>query len=89
MDQKTAPAPSGWPSLPEQEFLFEGRHLLEEALACDWPLEAVCYTEDWFRSHGALVARVPKPVERRLVADHVLRSLATTDHPKGSSAWPR
>ena len=57
------------------QFLIEGTHLVEEAIATGWPLESICFEEAWAEQNKLLLDR--------LVADpngmKVLLQPATTD----------
>ena len=57
------------------QFLIEGTHLVEEAIATGWPLESICFDEAWAEQNKLLLDR--------LVADpngmKVLLQPATTD----------
>ncbi|MGC8723303.1 MAG: TrmH family RNA methyltransferase [Acidobacteriota bacterium] len=76
-------------------FLLEGRHLLREALAVEWPLECVLVDEDhwqrWQTTLGTLEERV------FLCPAALLRRLGTAPSPEGVLAlgirrdpsWPR
>lgn len=60
-------------------FLVEGTHLFQEAVATQWPIEAVFCTSAWQAKHPSLV-------ESRLthtVTEQVLASIATTETPDG------
>ena len=65
-------------------FLFEGTHLLQEALAVDYPLQVVCCTPQWQARHDQLWRRISLQVQRvELVSPEVLQSMATTVQPDG------
>ncbi|PSN19788.1 rRNA methyltransferase, partial [filamentous cyanobacterium CCP5] len=67
-----------------QQFLLEGTHLIQEALAVAYPLVAVHGTQQWRDRHpslwDALVGYCPR-VE--LVSPEVLTAMATTVNPDG------
>ncbi len=62
-------------------FLLEGTALLEEALACNWPIETIYATEAWQLRHQLPDATV--------VADHVLAHISTLQTPEGVVALAR
>ena len=67
-----------------QQFLIEGTHLVQEALAVDYPLAVVCATPDWQDRYPDLWQRAIAVVPRcETVAPEVLTALATTVHPDG------
>lgn len=67
-----------------QQFLLEGTHLLQEAVATGYPLHAVCATVDWHGKHPSLWQSLEHCSERQeLVSDEVLNALATTATPDG------
>ncbi|MGB3136456.1 MAG: RNA methyltransferase substrate-binding domain-containing protein, partial [Nodosilinea sp.] len=68
----------------QQQFLLEGTHLIQEALAADYPLQIVCYTPDWEAAHRDLALALGQRTERvEQVDEAVLESMATTQHPDG------
>ncbi len=67
----------------QHAFLVEGTHLVQEALATDWPLIALCYTPTWAEQHTDLIIQTPDPVRQQLVSESVLAALATTVTPDG------
>ncbi|GAB4150727.1 MAG: RNA methyltransferase [Cyanobacteria bacterium J069] len=68
----------------QQQFLLEGTHLLQEALAVGYPLAVVCYTEAWRSRYPDLFAAASRQAERlELVNDSVLAAIATTVNPDG------
>jgi TrmH family RNA methyltransferase len=67
-----------------QQFLLEGTHGLEEAIATGYPLQEVCGTPDWCEQHDALWQRIGQQAERvEVVSPEVLGAIATTVHPDG------
>lgn len=66
------------------QFLLEGTHLVQEALAVGYPLVAAHCTPDWCDRHPdtwtALVAQCPRA---ELVSPEVLAAVATTVNPDG------
>jgi TrmH family RNA methyltransferase len=68
----------------QRQFLLEGTHLLQEAIACDYPLTVVCYTPQWQAEHGELAIALQSRADRiETVAEPVLAAMATTQHPDG------
>ena len=68
----------------QQQFLLEGTHLVQEAIAVQCPLAAVCATPDWQRRHSTLWAKLQSGSDRQeLVSPEVLRAIATTSTPDG------
>ncbi len=64
-------------------FLCEGTHLIQEALATHWPIESVCFTEEWAANHFDLLALLSPNVRQQCVSEQVLAHLATTEQPDG------
>ncbi len=68
----------------QQAFLLEGTHLLEEALAVDYPLLTVCCTPSWQERHLELWAKANQQAERvELVSPEAIAAIATTQNPDG------
>jgi TrmH family RNA methyltransferase len=67
----------------QQAFLVEGTHLIEEALATGWPLQAVCYTGAWLERHGGLIQQFSPEIRQQPISAAVLKSLTTTETPDG------
>ncbi|MGD1907049.1 MAG: TrmH family RNA methyltransferase [Leptolyngbyaceae cyanobacterium] len=68
----------------QQQFLVEGTHLLQEALATGYPLAVVCSTAAWQERHGALWQRAIAVTERwETVSPALMGSIATTASPDG------
>lgn len=66
------------------QFLLEGTHVLQAAIAADYPLDALCYTADWQARYADLWQAATPLVERlELVSPEVMKALATTVHPDG------
>jgi len=70
----------------QNRFLLEGPNLLDEAIAANWPIEAVCYNPTWAESHPEWLRQVVKLTENtdavlQPVSEEVLRKMATTDSP--------
>jgi RNA methyltransferase, TrmH family len=71
-------------------FLLEGTHLIEEATAVDYPLEAFCCTEDWQAKHFQLWDQVSQKCDRtEIVSEEVLSAIATTMQPDGVVAMAK
>ena len=56
-------------------FLIEGTHLVEEAIATNWPLESICFEEGWAKQNQPLLDRIAADPNR----SNVLLQPATTD----------
>ncbi|MFQ4138797.1 TrmH family RNA methyltransferase [Nodosilinea sp. PGN35] len=68
----------------QNQFLLEGTHLIQEALATSYPLDVVCYTPAWRQAHSDLALELEQRAERvELVAEALLERMATTQHPDG------
>ncbi|MFQ3626110.1 MAG: RNA methyltransferase [Cyanobacteriota bacterium] len=68
----------------QQQFLLEGTHLLQEALAVGYPLGVVCCTENWRSRYPDLFAASHQQAERlELASETVLGAIATTVNPDG------
>jgi RNA methyltransferase, TrmH family len=68
----------------QQLFLLEGTHLLEEACAVSYPLEAVCSTPEWQVAHSVLWEKACGLCNRaEIVSEDVLKAIATTVQPDG------
>ncbi|MBD2231363.1 TrmH family RNA methyltransferase [Phormidium tenue] len=68
----------------QSQFLLEGTHLIQEALATSYPLDIACYTPAWQKAHPNLALELEQRAERvELVSDAVLEGMATTQHPDG------
>ncbi|WP_017297833.1 TrmH family RNA methyltransferase [Nodosilinea nodulosa] len=66
------------------QFLLEGTHLIQEALATAYPLQTVCYTPEWQQQHPHLATALDQHAERvEQVSGPVLEGMATTQHPDG------
>ena len=64
--------------------LLEGTHLIEAAAAASYPLEVLCYTEDWQARYGAILQQATGLAARvELVSPEVLKSIASTVSPDG------
>ncbi|ASC73795.1 putative tRNA/rRNA methyltransferase [Halomicronema hongdechloris C2206] len=68
----------------QQQFLLEGTHLLEEALAVQHPLTVVCSTPTWQTRYPELWQKIQAQTPRaETVSPEVLQAMATTVHPDG------
>jgi RNA methyltransferase, TrmH family len=67
----------------QQIFLLEGTHLIQEAVATDYPLLTVCYTESWRSRHPQLWSALAAAERLELVSPEIIAAIATTDHPDG------
>lgn len=66
------------------QFLLEGTHLVQEALAVGYPLSVVCHTPAWQGRYPDLVAHLAESAQRiEVVSEEVLQALVTTVHPDG------
>lgn len=65
----------------QQQFLLEGTHLIQEAIATGWPLRSLWCTEAWLSAQPDLVATLT--CEVNLVSEAVLSAIATTTSPDG------
>jgi TrmH family RNA methyltransferase len=74
----------------QELFLLEGTHLLEEACAVNYPLEAVCCTGQWQMAHQKLWDDACSRCDRtEIVSEEVLTAMATTVQPDGVVAIAR
>ncbi len=65
------------------QFLIEGTHLVEEAIATGWPLESICFETAWAEQNKLLLDRLIADPQRRgvllqPVTTDILRRLSTT-----------
>ncbi|MGF1459894.1 MAG: TrmH family RNA methyltransferase [Leptolyngbyaceae cyanobacterium] len=68
----------------EQQFLVEGTHLVQEAIATQHPLVAVCATPEWQARYPVLWQQLVSATERHeLVSPEVVGLIATTQTPDG------
>lgn len=68
----------------QQQFLLEGTHLVQAAIATRYPLQAVCATVDWQTQHPDLWQQLTTTTERQeIVSPAVLAVIATTQTPDG------
>ena len=73
----------------QREFLLEGTHLVTEAIASKWRLEAIYMTDAWLATHPQHLEHVPEDVEQYAVDSRWLAQAATTEHPDGILAVAR
>lgn len=67
-----------------QQFLIEGTHLVQEAIATHYPLNAACATPQWQSEHGELWQQLQTQATRHeLISKDVLQALSTTKTPDG------
>lgn len=64
-------------------FLLEGTHLLQEAIATNWPLLQVCATPAWQNQHPQLWQQAIQAAPEQTVSDDLLAYLCTTVNPDG------
>lgn len=68
----------------QQQFLVEGTHLVQAAIATQYPLAAVCATERWQAQHQPLWQQLASLTQRQeIVSPEVLGAIATTQTPDG------
>ena len=66
------------------QFLLEGTHLIQEALAAAYPLHTIAHTVAWGDRHPNLLPLLQQQAERiERVSPEVLAVMATTVHPDG------
>ncbi|MGC1310248.1 MAG: RNA methyltransferase [Phormidesmis sp.] len=64
--------------------LLEGTHLIEAACAAAYPIQMLCYTEDWQLRQGDIYRQAIAQAEQvELVSAAVLKSIASTVSPDG------
>lgn len=74
----------------QEVFLLEGTHLLEEAIAINYPLETVLCTPEWQSLHEKLWEDICQQVSRvEIVTPEILVAIATTVQPDGVVATAR
>ena len=68
----------------QQQFLLEGSHLIQEAIATRYPLVAACATPEWQARYPQLWSQLQAHSERQeLVSVEVMNAIATTATPDG------
>ncbi|MDG2992129.1 RNA methyltransferase [Candidatus Synechococcus calcipolaris G9] len=69
----------------QRQFLLEGTHLIQEALATNYPLEIICCTPQWQQKYSQqLWKELEERVNRlEIVSEAVLGAIATTVSPDG------
>src|SRR5258708_29764664 len=76
------------------EVLLDGEHLVQEALACDIPVEIAAFSDEQLNNVLSPVARIAKDVKKRggrvlTVTEPVLAALSPVQHPSGVVAIAR
>ena len=76
------------------EILLDGAHLVQEALACDVPVELAAFSDRQMENVLSPLARLAKDVRKRggrpiLVTDQVLAAISPVQHPAGVVAIGR
>lgn len=71
-------------SKEQDYFLVEGTHAIEEALACDWPLDCIACTQRWLDAHPTKLHGFQKTCY--CVPDSWLAQAVTTESPDGVAA---
>lgn len=76
------------------EVLLDGEHLVEEALACDIPVETAAIAEKALANSRGPLARIARDVKKRggrvvAVTDQVLAAMSPVQHPSGVVAIGR
>lgn len=90
-------APRGTPALaagPATEVLLDGEHLVQEALACDIPIEVAAFSDKQLADAHSPVSRLARVVKKRggrvvTVGDQVLAAISPVQHPSGVVAIGR
>ncbi|HIK45602.1 MAG TPA: RNA methyltransferase [Leptolyngbyaceae cyanobacterium M65_K2018_010] len=66
------------------QFLLEGTHLIQEALALGYPLTVACHTQAWAQRYPDLATTLQEHTPQiETVSEAVLEAMATTVHPDG------
>ena len=76
------------------DVLLDGEHLVQEAIACDIPIEIAAFSERQLENVLSPIARIAKDVEQRggrvlVVGDQVLAAMSPVQHPSGVVAIAR
>jgi TrmH family RNA methyltransferase len=76
------------------EILLDGEHLVQEALACDIPVELAAFSDRQFDNVLSPLSRLARDVRTRggrpiLVSDQVLAAISPVQHPSGVVAIAR
>jgi TrmH family RNA methyltransferase len=76
------------------EVLLDGEHLVQEALACDIPVEIAAFSDKQLNNVLSPVARIAKDVKKRggrvlTVSEQVLAAMSPVQHPSGVVAIAR
>ncbi|MGB7416424.1 MAG: RNA methyltransferase [Thermosynechococcaceae cyanobacterium] len=67
----------------EGVFLLEGTHLLQEAIAVNWPMEVACCTPIWCEKYPLLWQQLQVQGRAEQVSADVLTAISTTKTPDG------
>lgn len=65
------------------DFLIEGSHLVSEALATQWPILSIFYTDQWASSNPKLIGQIPDRTDQYTVDSQWLKQAVTTQNPDG------
>jgi TrmH family RNA methyltransferase len=76
------------------DVLLDGEHLVQEALACDIPIEVAAFSDKQLANASSLVSRLARDVKKRggrvmTVGDQVLAAISPVQHPSGVVAIAR
>src|SRR5947208_16575240 len=76
------------------EILLDGEHLVQEALACDVPIELAAFSDRQVNNVLSPLGRLAKAVRKRggraiVVSDSVLAAISPVQHPSGVVAIGR
>ncbi len=64
------------------KFLIEGTNLIDEAIACDWPIDAVLATSTWTTKNKGFMSAFDVS-KLHTISEKVLERLCTTESPDG------
>lgn len=67
----------------QRDFLIEGTHLVSEAVATQWPIQSVFYTDQWADRNRKLIGQIPASTEQYTVDAQWLKHAVTTQQPDG------
>ena len=76
------------------EVLLDGEHLVQEAIACDIPIEIAVFSDRQLENVQSPIARIARNVEERggrvlAVGDQILAAMSPVQHPSGVVAIAR